>query len=1382
MSLVMDFIHTAEGIAEGTARLPIQAAENYSNTFANLGNKLGGGKDQTIQQNMEGDTPLNSALRFSQATGTNQQLGSDVAQVGLYAATPALTGPAGEVADGLTQGAGKIVTGAVKGAAEGAAINAPQAVAQGAGQKGVNAKDLGLDFIQGAATGAAFGGALGGGGAAIKTGIENAKPLNEIGATTAVPGAGSVLPKPSDQIAPEDLQKMAESDDPKVAEKILKPVTGDVLAKEISPAVAATHDPNVAANIIDRTVNNKLTPSGLETAPPSPPPTPLPPITDTSDVNTPAQVAGQATAADQNFMNAPGESRTASSVMQEANPIDKNRSYLQTLQNATTTTPELKEKVSEVEPQTYEQKANQPMMDRAKSLVDTNYDNAVSQVTNNDHLSDEQVAIGHQLLSKAQAEGRMDDAVEIASKLDNSLRSSGREVQAAAIWGRMTPEGMLRHATNVVNKAKEAGKNASLAPEDAQKITDNMEVLRSLPGGTVGDTAKNIRDAVNQDQATPNLDNAKAAVQRTIKEATPAASKAAPKPIEDISTGEKVAERVDKAAQPPQPKPKVDQLVNEITKKVKQEMLEPRPNTPKTPALDILKDVFARNKEAQEAFPEAQQILKDKYADNPEMSDALDKFFNSKLGNPAAGSTFTRAISEQLKENQTKVSQIIAKSWNQQTNSVQEVTDALTKEGFDKDSANAIAKEVTDRMTTQLNEAKTSALNKLAQETPERARPTIIDKIHKLSNLGGLDNSDYLDMARARLGLPELSPEASQRLSELSQQIQDDPNGDSKLVKEVHDIITSSVPSSLGDKAFGVWRAGLLTGPQTVTKIVTSHAVNAVLENAKDVPGAGIDKFLSLFTGQRSLVASLKGSATGFKEGVGAGKNLLANGIDKNPGSNVQDFRLSANFGKSVPGKFMNAYVSGVGRLHGSLYKPFFGMEHLQSLYNQALAAAKTQGLKGEEADRFVTDFVHSPSADALKIAQHDAEMFTFQQTTKLGQIASAMQQKGGIIGKVIAPFTKIPSAIATDLINYSPVGGMKTIIDGIKATKSDEGLTIAAQRQLSQGLGRSIIGTAAIIPGIMLYGRGMITLGYPTTAQEQELWADEGKQPNSVLVDGQWRNLGALGPLGSVLSIGGYMGQALTQGNDLGTAALQGLGGGLKSIESQSYLQGVSSSVDALNQGGSSVNSFAKSTAGSIVPTLSNTVANSTDQYQRNTTGNNIGESMLDAIKGRIPGLRETLPSKTDAFGNNLKSGETGLERIIDPFQSSTAPKSGPLLQELRRLENAGFGEMPQYIDKKENFGTLSHPDYVNLNPQQIKQLTQMIGQATEQAWYQAIETPGYSSLPDVQKQATLSQIYSGTASEEQSIFAQQNNVGPYSPTYTQDLIKSKQKTLTGV
>ena len=498
-----------------------------------------------------------------------------------------LEGAAPEIAN-ATGVFGKAMSGAIKGSVTGAVGSTAGGIAQG---QPITGKNLSMDFLQGAGIGGITGGLFGGATAAVGNQVKPAYALDDETAVAA-----------------------AKEQDPDKVEKILEPKTGPVVAKDVAPAVAKTSqgDPAIVKNIVQDDLNNKLstsqqatTPVSPDTTTQSPAPAQMPPTTSVSDINTPQQVAQQGGEATQAFMNAPGETNGVTKIMEESNPLTKNRGFLQTLQKSTNTTPELKQAISEIEPQTYTQKPNDPMVARAKALIDTNYDTAVQRITGSNHLSDEDITIGHQLLSKAQAEGRSDDAVDLATRLDNSLRDSGREVQAASIWGRMTPEGMLRHAANVVNQAKEAGKKAELTPEVTKKINDNMEVLRSLPGGTVGDTAKNIREAVNQSQTTPTIDHARGAVQDSISNLQQAL------PLEGVetrsgaveNTGTKVAKNVEQAAAPPKIKPKVDQLVNEITKKVKQEMLEPKPNAPRISAIDTLREVFGRNQEAQESLP-----------------------------------------------------------------------------------------------------------------------------------------------------------------------------------------------------------------------------------------------------------------------------------------------------------------------------------------------------------------------------------------------------------------------------------------------------------------------------------------------------------------------------------------------------------------------------------------------------------------------------------------------------------------------------------------------------------------------------------------------------------------------------------------------------------
>lgn len=275
MSLVMDFI---QGI-ENTARVPLQFAEDFSNTAANIGTRLGGGQDETIQQNMGGGPVSDKILQLSQATGKNRQLAGDTAQIALAAAAPAVVGPIGETADAATQGASKFVAGVTKGAAEGAAIGGPQGIAQGAASdQKLNGKNLTMDFLQGAGTGAAFGGVIGG--------AMNRTSLNQAGAV-------------GNNVLDDDTASQAASeDDPNKVEKILTPTTGPVVAKDVAPEVAQTNDPNIVKNEVQNDVNNKVAPAVPN---PSPAPTPLPPVTSVSDINTPEQVAGQGSAAEANY-------------------------------------------------------------------------------------------------------------------------------------------------------------------------------------------------------------------------------------------------------------------------------------------------------------------------------------------------------------------------------------------------------------------------------------------------------------------------------------------------------------------------------------------------------------------------------------------------------------------------------------------------------------------------------------------------------------------------------------------------------------------------------------------------------------------------------------------------------------------------------------------------------------------------------------------------------------------------------------------------------------------------------------------------------------------------------------------------------------------------
>ena len=570
-------------------------------------------------------------------------------------------------------------------------------------------------------------------------------------------------------------------------------------------------------------------------------------------------------------------------------------------------------------------------------------------------------------------------------------------------------------------------------------------------------------------------------------------------------------------------------------------------------------------------------------------------------------------------------------------------------------------------------------------------------------------------------------------------------------------------PTSAGDKLFSLWRSGLLTGARTLGKIGTSHTAHSVAEGGVNVVASGLDHLISPLTGIKSGSLTARGLGSGFGQGTKNAVHSLRTGVETDMHNNSTEFRQGANFGVAKDGsrtmldkatggvssKLLNGYTN-VGRLHGAQYQPFneaFRQNEIQSL---ARAYAHNAGLKGDAAKKYVQDFIAHPESQAATYAKLRGDTATFQQETQLGKVASALQQKGGVLGKVIAPFTRIPSAIATDVFNYSPAGVVKSVLDGIKQAKSAEGWTVEGQRTLTQGLGRSIVGTAALAPGMYLYNRNMMTLSYPTDPKQQKLWEQTGKVPNSVLIGGKWRSLGSIGPVGAVLGIGGAIAEATKSGDDGLTALYKGMLHGAQAIGEQSYLAGTNAAVNALKDPGRYGSKLLNQYASSVVPTLVGNTAQATDKFTRRI--DNPGA----AIKNAIPGQRESLPVKVNAFGQPVQTPQQGNPlAVIDPLYSSNAKNANnPVTTELQRLQDAGQGAMPTTIKKVEDLGNAK----VKLNPSQVASLQTLYGQKVQQAWADAMKTPAYTQADDIGKQKLLTSIASNAESQAKSEFSKAN------------------------
>lgn len=531
-----------------------------------------------------------------------------------------------------------------------------------------------------------------------------------------------------------------------------------------------------------------------------------------------------------------------------------------------------------------------------------------------------------------------------------------------------------------------------------------------------------------------------------------------------------------------------------------------------------------------------------------------------------------------------------------------------------------------------------------------------------------------------------------------------------KKFQDAFEYVDSLVPTPFYKKAVAVWKAGLLTGLKTFGVNIASNLSHAITELAKDVPAAAVDKFASLFTGKRTLALTTRGTLKGGSEGVRKGWNYFKTGYDERYAGLKTDLGR-VNFGDSKVAKAIQAYEETVFRAIGAEDQPFYYSAKAHSLYSQAIAEAKNQGLKGKDAEAFIQKAIEAPTDDMLVNATHDAEVAVFQNNTALGTAARAIQQDvpGG---EVIVPFGRTPAALATQVFHYSPGGIVAEIAKQIKAGRF-------SQRAFSQAAGRGITGTAAMYLGYQLWKHGKVSLGYPTDPSEQQEWKNEGRQENSIKIGGKWRQIGVLGPVGTSLVIGGYLADGVDKMGSIVKGMEAATLGGMTTLEQSTFLSGLSDFIDAVKDPQRSAGSLFTGLIGSLVPTIVGDVARATDPYERNTS---LGGGTLNRVQARIPGLREKLQPTTDTLGNKTKTPDW-LTVLADPTRPTTE-NNDATVQEMARLQHAGHNVADTFVGDKGG--------YTGLTPAQNTELRLGIGTLLKGKLDNLVSNPSYQKMDD--------------------------------------------------
>lgn len=316
------------------------------------------------------------------------------------------------------------------------------------------------------------------------------------------------------------------------------------------------------------------------------------------------------------------------------------------------------------------------------------------------------------------------------------------------------------------------------------------------------------------------------------------------------------------------------------------------------------------------------------------------------------------------------------------------------------------------------------------------------------------------------------------------------------------------------------------------------------------------------------------------------------------------------------------------------------------------------------------------PTAEMIEIATNDALERTWQDSDNMiVQAFSGMRGSlnhinihGVGLGDLFIKFIKTPSNLLRASIKYSPAGFVKAASDYIKFNRSLKNGQFDAklQRKFVNNLSKSITGTLLYVAFYFLARAGVISGG---ADDDKDVAAFEknvlGIQPYSVKIGDYSFSYEWAQPIGSGMAFMADLVNILESDSreeaesDFKNALLHGSQTILNLSVFQSF-QNIFKEEDL-------VSTIINGIVNEVVvfsPQILSQMASVTDEYSRETyEKDNKIQTVINSVKKKIPGLRNTLPESVDVYGETV---ENPYDNVWDAFfnpanqlQSNSSPSA---------------------------------------------------------------------------------------------------------------------------
>ncbi len=585
----------------------------------------------------------------------------------------------------------------------------------------------------------------------------------------------------------------------------------------------------------------------------------------------------------------------------------------------------------------------------------------------------------------------------------------------------------------------------------------------------------------------------------------------------------------------------------------------------------------------------------------------------------------------------------------------------------------------------------------------------------------------------------------------------------------IYNIAADTRTVSAGEKVKTVRRAGMLSKVSTVMRNLVSNNVFDPVDSVARNISVPLDMLVSTITGTRSVAGDASWFSAAKRKGSmdGLARACMEVGLDVDTSGGMGKYENTANRTFKMSGGVFSKLMSVWEAYEG------YTLNATDEFQKGGIEASVQKGIDQLYEKGKIKD-------DSLRDAGKQEALYrTFQDKTVLSDAAIGVRNAlnkahiGDVgAGDIVLPFAQVPSNLGARAIEYSPAGLLVSAADFINMLDSAKkgNLTAAQQAKAVQGVGRALTGSGMIAIAAAGALRGWLKVtGDDEDKNKDALGKTHGLDGTQLNISAalrdlrgestEWQNgdtllsIGFLDPLNAQLTTGALIADdirseaGVTAGRVLGNS----LSGALQSVLDtpvMSTMQDVVNNYqysDASTPGGKMLDAaqkYAANQLSSVIPNALRGIAQGLDDTERNAySSDNVWQQAVDNAKASIPGLRETLPAKTDVWGNPIKN-EGGvrnfLNRNVNPGNITTY-KTDAVSSEVEKISDATGNSL--YPDRTAPRSVKVDGESVSLTFEQRSMYQKAYGDAYSAAVTALMNDKNYKSMPDSMKAEILKQ-----------------------------------------